>query len=78
MHVYVYVAVVRRNKDGVEAFEHAMQGVHTSRDHKIVRFTREHGLIGSRSTTEIGALDDTPAEREVIVRMPRASSSRRR
>jgi len=65
------MGVVKRNRDGVDAFEHAMQGVHTSNDHRIVNFTRERGLIGTSSTIEIDVADDTPAEREVIVRLRR-------
>jgi hypothetical protein len=72
------MSVVRRNKDGVEAFEHAMQGVHTSNDHRIVSVTRERGLIGTSSSGEVGALDDTPSEREVIVKLRRLPSKRRR
>jgi hypothetical protein len=64
------VGVVKRNRDGVVAFEHAMQGVHTSNDHQIVTVTRELGLIGTSS--------DTSAEREVIVKMRRLPSRRRR
>jgi hypothetical protein len=72
------MSVVRRNKDGVEAFEHAMQGIHTSNDHRIVTVTRERGLIGTSSDVDIGALNDTPPEREVIVRIRRRPSKRRR
>ena len=72
------MGVVKRNRDGVEAFEHAMQGVHTSNDHKIVSVTRERGLIGTSSSTEVGVANDTPSEREVIVKMPRLPGKRRR
>lgn len=71
------MGVVKRNRDGVVAFEHAMQGVHTSNDHRIVSVTRERGLIGTSSSAEIGVLDDTPSEREVIVKMRRLPSRRR-
>lgn len=74
MHVYMYVGEVKRNGDGVEAFEHAMQGVHTSNDHRIVSYTRERGLIGSSSKVEVGTADDTPPEREVIVKIRRLRS----
>ena len=74
----MYMSVVKRNRDGVDAFEHAMQGVHTSNDHRIVSVTRERGLIGTRSPTEAGVAADTPPEREVIVKMPRLPSRRRR
>ena len=72
------MGVVKRNRDGVDAFERAMQGVHTSNDHRIVSVTRERGLIGTSSSTEVGMLHDTPAEREVIVKMRRLPSRRRR
>jgi len=72
------MGVVKRNRDGVEAFEHAMQGVHTSNDHKIVSVTRERGLIGTSSSTEVGVANDTPSEREVIVKMRRLPGKRRR
>jgi hypothetical protein len=72
------MGVVKRNKDGVDAFEHAMQGVHTSEDHRIVSYTRDRGLIGSRSATEVGVPDDTPGEREVIVKMRRLPRRPRR
>lgn len=72
------MGVVKRNRDGVVAFEHAMQGVHTSNDHRIVSVTRERGLIGTSSESEVNVVDDTPAEREVIVKMRRLPSRRRR
>jgi hypothetical protein len=72
------MGVVKRNRDGVVAFEHAMQGVHTSNDHRIVSVTRERGLIGTSSESEVSVADDTPAEREVIIKMRRLPSRRRR
>jgi hypothetical protein len=72
------MAVVKRNKDGVVAFEHAMQGVHTSNDHRIVSVTRERGLIGSRSTVEVDVRNDTPEEREVVIKMRGRPTRRRR
>ena len=73
------MGVVKRNRDGVDAFEHAMQGVHTSNDHEIVSETRERGLIGTSSASETaGAADDTPSEREVIVKMRGRPPRRRR
>ncbi len=71
MQHVVFMAVVKLNRDGVDALERAMQGVHTSNDHNIVSYTRERGLIGTRSRTEVDVIDDTPSEREVIVKMPR-------
>jgi len=72
------MGVVKRNRDGVEAFEHAMQGVHTSNNHRIVSYARERGLIGTRSATEVGIANDTHKEREVIVKLRREPSRRRR
>ena len=72
------MSVVKRNRDGVVAFEHATQGVHTSHDHRFVSVTRERGLIGTSSQTEVKVLDDTPSEREVIVKMRRLPSRGRR
>lgn len=69
---------VKRNPDGVEAFEHAMQGVHTSNDHRIVSDARERGIIGTRSASETDVRDDTPAEREVIVKIHRRPTRGRR
>jgi hypothetical protein len=72
------MSTVKRTKEAIDVLEHAMQGVHTSNDHRIVSFSRERGLIGTRSEVEIDVMDDTPGEREVVVRMPRASVRRGR
>jgi hypothetical protein len=72
------MSVVKRNTDGIDAFEHAMQGVHTSNDHEIVGVTWESGLIGTSSSSQVAEADDTPLEREVIVKMRRRRSRRRR
>jgi hypothetical protein len=67
---------VRRTKNGVDAIEHALRGVHTSENHeKIVSFRRSPGLIGSRAIVSIDVVGDLPTEREVIVHLP---SERRR
>ena len=71
------MGVVKPNRDGIDAFEHAMQGVHTSNDHKIVKVTHERGLIGASSTTQVSVANDS-AEREVIVKLRRPRSRRRR
>jgi hypothetical protein len=64
--------VVRRTKDGIDILEHAMQGVHISEPRgQIVRFHAERGTAGKSPTAKARAPDDTPEEREVIVRMPR-------
>ena len=82
MRVFLYMGVMRRNKDGVDALEHAVQGVHTSNDHRLVRYARERGLIGRTSApktdTRDDTSDDTSLEREVIVKMHPPPSRRRR
>jgi hypothetical protein len=70
---------VRRTKDAIDVFEHTMQGVHTSGNRgEIVRFHSERGIVGLSTESVIRPLDDTPSEREVIVRMPRLPRRRRR
>lgn len=76
------MSVVKRTRDGIDILEHALQGVHTTREHdRLVGFDRGGGLVGFRSRVEV-QLDalDGPPEREVIVRMPppQKSKSRRR
>ena len=64
--------VVKRTKDGIDILEHAMQGVHTSENRgRMVRFHAERAMAGTRSTVEARAADDTPEEREVIVKISR-------
>jgi hypothetical protein len=72
------MSAVRRTKEAIDMFEHAMQGVHTSNDHRIVSRSRERGLIGTRSRVEVDVLDDIPGEREVVVKMPRLPRGRTR
>jgi len=67
----------KHTDEGIDAFEHAMRGVHTSCDDQIVIATLERGLIGSRSTG-VDDGDDTPEEREVIVKVRCLPSRRRR
>lgn len=68
---------VKRTRDGVDAIEHALRGVHTSENHeRIVSFERHPGFVGSSSVVEVDVVDDSPLEREVIVRLPRRSRSR--
>jgi hypothetical protein len=72
------VSDVKRTKDGIDMLEHAMQGVHTSENRgEIVRFHADSGIIGVRWQTEVRALEDSPVEREVIVKMPREPRRRR-
>jgi hypothetical protein len=73
------MAVVRRKKEGIDILEHAMQGVRTSENRRqIVSFHDEPGIVGMRSKIVTRAFEDTPVEREVIVKMPRAADRRRR
>jgi hypothetical protein len=65
------MGVVKRTGDGIDMLEHAMQGVHSSENRgRIVRFHAPGGIIGLSSSSEVRVLDDTPVEREVIVRLP--------
>jgi hypothetical protein len=68
---------VRRTKDGVDAIEHALRGVHTSENHqRIVTFERHPGFVGTHSTVQVDVVDHSPVEREVIVCLPRTPSKR--
>jgi len=63
---------VKRTRDGVDAIEHALRGVHTSENQeRIVSFERHPGFVGSRSIVQVDVVDDSPTEHEVIVRLPR-------
>jgi hypothetical protein len=65
------MAGVKRTREGVDALEHALRGVHTSENHdRIISYQRQPGLIGQRSVVQVDVLDDQPWEREVIVRLP--------
>ena len=62
------MAGVKRTRDGVDAIEHALQGVHTSENReRIISFDRNPGFVGSRSIVQVDVVDDSPLEREVIV-----------
>jgi len=68
------MGAVKRTREGVDALEHALRGVHTSENHaRIVSIQRQPGLIGHSSVVQVDVLDDQPMEREVIVRLPRRS-----
>jgi hypothetical protein len=72
------MSAVKRTTDAIDIFEHTMQGVHTSANRaEIVRFHSERGIVGLSTESAIRPLDDTPAEREVIVKMPRLPPRRR-
>jgi hypothetical protein len=73
------MAVVRRKKEGIDILEHAMKGVRTSENHgQIVSFRDDPGVVGTRSKIEVRAFDDTPVEREVIVKIHGGTDRRRR
>jgi hypothetical protein len=77
--VHTSVAKVRRNRDGIDILEHAMQGVRTSENRgQIVTFRTDPGIVGMRSKVEVRAFEDTPVEREVIVKLPKVPDRRRR
>jgi hypothetical protein len=66
------MSVVKRTKDGIDILEHAMRGVRNSENRSGIRsFHSESGMIGTSSSADVrGLADDTPVEREVIVRLP--------
>ena len=73
------MSTLKRTKDDIDVLEHTMQGVHTSTNRgRIISFHAERGIVGMSTETEIQALDDPSAEREVIVKMPREPHPRRR
>ena len=56
-----------------------MLGVRTSENRgQVVTFRAEPGIIGMRSKVEVRAFEDTPVEREVIVKLPHIADRRRR
>jgi len=66
---------VKRTRDGVDALEHALRGVHTSENReRIISFDQTPGFVGTRSIIHVDVVGDLPVEREVIVHLP----SRRR
>jgi len=72
MHFIRIMSRVKRTRDGVDAIEHALQGVHTSEnEERIVSFERHPGFASSHSIVEVDVVDDSPAEHEVIVRLSR-------
>jgi hypothetical protein len=71
------MSAIRRTKDDIDVFEHTMQGVHTSGIRGEMRqFHAERGIVGLITEIEIQPLDDTPSEREVVVRIPRRRRAR--
>jgi hypothetical protein len=77
--VHAGMAGLNRTKEGIDLLEHAMQGIRTSENRgQIVSFHDEPGMVGMRSRIEVRAFEDTPVEREVIVKMTRVTDRRRR
>jgi hypothetical protein len=73
------MAGVKRTRDGVDALEHALRGVHTSENReRIISFDRNPGFVGSRSMIQVNVVDDSPVEREVIVHLKDHSRKRKR
>jgi hypothetical protein len=71
------MGAMKRTKDGIDILEHAMQGVLSSENRKKIRsFHHESGIVGVRSGSEVYSAEDTPVEREVIVRLPDRRKSR--
>ena len=72
------MAGLKRTRDRIDILEHAMRGVQTSENRgRMVRFHQERGVVGLSSESAARTLDDAEVEREVIVRMPRAPTTRR-
>ena len=73
------MSAVRRTRDVIDIYEHAMQGVQTSENRgQVVSFHAEPGIIGMRSKVKVRPFSDTPVEREVIIKMPHVTDRRRR
>ena len=72
------MSAVKRTRDHIDVFEHTMQGVHTSTNRgEIIAFHADRGIVGLSAETRVRPLDDTDAERVVIVKMPRVPPRRR-
>lgn len=69
---------IKRTKNGVDAIEHALQGVHTSENHeRIVSFDRSPGFVGAHSFVRVDVVDDSQVAREVIVTLSSRPGRRR-
>jgi hypothetical protein len=65
------MSVVKRTRDGIDILEHAMRGVRSSENRGRIRSLHgESGVIRMSSGWDVYAREDTPVEREVIVRLP--------
>jgi hypothetical protein len=73
------MAGLKRTREGIDLLEHAMQGIRTSENQgQIVSFDDELGIVGLRSGVEVRPFEDTPVEREVIVKVGQVTDRRRR
>jgi hypothetical protein len=71
------MGLVKRTKDGIDILEHALRGVRSSESQAPSgAFQLEGGVLGTNSASDVRTLDDTPVEREVIVRLPDRRKSR--
>jgi hypothetical protein len=53
--------------------------VHTSENHeRIVSVERHPGFMSTNSTVEVDVVNESPMEREVIVRLPKRTTGRGR
>ena len=67
------MSVIKRTRDGIDILEHAMKGVRTSGNQGEIRgFHADPGRLLMKPGSSGGALDETPVEREVTVKMRRA------
>src|SRR3954469_769830 len=70
---------VKRTRDGVDALEHALRGVHTSENReRIISFDQTPGFVGTRSIIHVDVVGDLPVEREEIVHLPSRRRAARR
>ena len=68
---------IKRTRDGIDILEHAMKGVRTSGNQGEIRgFHANPDRFQMKAASSWGVLDDTPVEREVIVKM-RSGPTRR-
>jgi len=70
------MSVVRRRRDGVEALEHAMQGVQTVEPRSFGSHSGDPAILGRRSSLCVDACDAT-VERELTIVMRRLPHHKR-
>ena len=71
------MSVVRRRRDGVEALEHAMQGVQTVEPRSFGSHSGDPAILGRRSSLCVDACDATSVERELTIVMRRLPHHKR-